>query len=172
MKKVINVLVILFVCSLVTFALNGCSLSGEAMNKTNLPGEFDFPQKNEENFPKGIIAGAIESTLTEAKTSNTNDNTLSFLYSLINQTGNEVSFSFTSELMFDYQLLNATSDIISHYSEDQNSLKEKRSVFMIQGESLQTEINFHGLEKGTYTLEVWLVDQDEDYKKSIFFTVN
>lgn len=108
-----------------------------------------------DNNPRGIWEGQMQPSLTETSTGK-------YTYSVKNQTEHEVKLEFTSSQRYDFAVKNSKGETVYLYSSVASFAQVMEEVIVKQGESLSYEIDVNGLglEKGEYTLEVWLTPKE------------
>ncbi|WP_010173313.1 BsuPI-related putative proteinase inhibitor [Bacillus coahuilensis] len=134
----------MYMVSLCLIVLSGC-------------GTTEDPTIEEENGNghSGIVAGEVESMLEE-----TGD--LTYVYTVKNQTEDEIPLSFTSSQRYDFELTNETGEVVYLHSSVTSYLQQLGEETIAQGEMLEYPIDITqvGLESGDYTLKAWMTPTD------------
>ena len=110
---------------------------------------------------KGIVAGAMEPSLT--KQDSTEQNV--YVYSVKNQTEQVKTFEFSSGQTIDFELRDKQGKVIYKDSKNKMYTQAMQEITVKQGEEFSQKIVLPELESGTYTLTVWMTAKgDQDYK--------
>jgi ABC-type molybdate transport system substrate-binding protein len=116
---------------------------------------------------QGIVAGEMAASMAEISP-------LVFRYEVKNQTEQEVNLKFTSSQRFDYSVKTKEGHEVFLFSSVASFLQALGEETLKQGEALTYKIDLKelALEKGEYTLTVWMVPQGgEKYTVTKEFTV-
>ncbi|MCA1061521.1 hypothetical protein LCL96_21675 [Rossellomorea aquimaris] len=110
---------------------------------------------------KGIVAGAMEPSLTKQDAADQNV----YVYSVKNQTEQEKTFEFSSGQKIDYELRNEKGEVVYKDSKNKMYTQALQEITVKQGEAFTQKIVLPKLESGSYTLTVWMTAKgDQDYK--------
>ncbi|WP_043931724.1 BsuPI-related putative proteinase inhibitor [Bacillus sp. EB01] len=116
---------------------------------------------------KAIVANEVEATLTEKAP-------LTFQYEVKNQTEQAVNYEFTSSQRYDYSVKDKSGKELLLFSSVASFLQALGKETLTPGGTLTYEINLHNmnLEKGEYTLTVWMTPKGgPKYKTTTNFIV-
>lgn len=120
----------------------------------------------------GIVAGDIQSTLFK-KNEQIDIGANVFTYEVKNQTTEVQNLTFTSGMEYDFKIHKKDGEEVYHFSILASFIQAIKEVELKQGESLSYDIEVPSLEKGEYTLNVWLTPQaGESYHQNLDFQVN
>ncbi|WP_423408874.1 BsuPI-related putative proteinase inhibitor [Heyndrickxia sp. MSNUG] len=128
---------------LLGFLVSGCGTENKVAN--------DEPVNGTGGGGHGIVAGEVAASLTR-------QSPLVFQYEVKNQTEQEVTLEFTSSQRYDYSVKNKDGEEIFLFSSTAAFLQALGEVKIKQGETLSYVIDLKrlSLEKGDYTLTVWM----------------
>lgn len=115
----------------------------------------------------GIVAGEVAASMTE-------ESPLIFQYEVKNQTEQEVNLKFTSSQRYDYSVKTKDGQEVFLFSSVAAFLQALGEEMLKQGEALNYVIDLKdlSLEKGEYTLTVWMTPKDgPKYKVTKEFVV-
>lgn len=137
MKKLSIILLLLGIL------VSGCGTENKVAN--------DKPVNGTGGGGHGIVAGEVAASLTP-------QSPLVFHYEVKNQTEQEVTLEFTSSQRYDYSVKNKDGEEIFLFSSTAAFLQALGEVTIKQGETLSYVIDLKrlSLEKGDYTLTVWM----------------
>ncbi|MEH7443047.1 BsuPI-related putative proteinase inhibitor [Bacillus sp. JJ1122] len=123
--------------------VSGCGTENKVAN--------DEPVNGTGGGGHGIVAGEVAASLTQ-------QSPLVFQYEVKNQTEQEVTLEFTSSQRYDYSVKNKDGEEIFLFSSTAAFLQALGEVTIKQGETLSYVIDLKklSLEKGKYTLTVWM----------------
>jgi len=127
----------------------------------------DEPVNGSDKGGQGIVAGEMAASMAEKSP-------LIFQYEVKNQTEQEVNLKFTTSQRFDYSVKTKEGHEVFLFSSVASFLQALGEETIKQGEALTYKIDLKelALEKGEYTLTVWMVPQGgEKYAVTQEFTV-
>jgi hypothetical protein len=127
----------------------------------------DEPVNGSNKGGQGIVAGEMAASMTQ-------QSPLVFNYEVKNQTEQEVTLKFTSSQRYDYSVKNKAGEEVYLFSSTAAFLQALGEVTIKQGETLSYGIDLKhlSLEKGDYTLTVWMTPQGgPKYKAEQRFSV-
>ena len=130
-------------------------------------GSDDEPVNGNVKGGQGIVAGEMAASMAEISP-------LIFQYEVKNQTEQEVNLKFTTSQRFDYSVKTKDGHEVFLFSSVASFLQALGEETIKQGEALTYKIDLKelALEKGEYTLTVWMVPQGgEKYAVTQEFTV-
>ncbi len=109
----------------------------------------------------GIVAGELEPSLEQVADGQV-------VYTVKNQTEQEMTLEFTSSQRFDYVIKSQDGEVLYHYSTVASFLQALGTETIAQGEELSYDIELPGneLKSGEYQLEVWLTPKDGEMAKT------
>lgn len=120
--------------------------------------------------PPSIIAGSIEPSLILDQQQ---DGNVKLTYKIKNQTEHIQELTFKNDIKFDYILKDASGNIIKQQSKESQVESKTTTKSLVQAEELNFKIEFDNLEKGTYTLEAWLIlDEGNKYTAKLDFKID
>lgn len=101
-----------------------------------------------------------------------NGNEEHFTYKIMNQTDREVTFKFNSGQRYDYIIRDSKGNKVSQLSEDRIHTMSLGEETVKPGESLEYNAVVKDLDKGNYTIEMWLTASGEyTFNQTKEFTV-
>jgi hypothetical protein len=153
-KRLLAMMVLLFTLGMTA----ACGMSVEQGENSGTEETSNDEQGNEDNEEtinedggQGIVAGEMEPTLTKNESGQ-------FVYTVKNQTEQEVTFEFTSSQRYDYAVKDGSGETVFLYSSAAAFMQVLGEETLAQGEELSYTIELppgEDFEGGT-TLEVWL----------------
>ncbi|MFD1039635.1 BsuPI-related putative proteinase inhibitor [Virgibacillus byunsanensis] len=135
------------------------------------------PNRNQEFNPINININPIQNNgenslsffLQEVKDSNADK---TFRYTVINE-GNQVQkLSFNTSQRYEYELFSKEHGLVERYSDGKMFLQVLQDIMLAPKEKLTYDISFSSLEKGEYSLTVFLTARGLSHsKRTITFRV-
>lgn len=146
------------ILSLSTFVLVACTDKNDGPVKEPV-GSEELP-KSEDVKNGGIISGELESTIKQEENG-------TYVYTVKNQTAQEMTLSFTSSQRFDFAVKTKEGEVLFAHSMYSSYLQAVGEEVLKQGEELNYMVELpNTLEKGEYQLEVWLTTADGELSKT------
>lgn len=122
-----------------------------------------------QSINKGI-EGELSFTLVE--TEDSTDSTKKFTYSVINEGTHNQKLSFTTSQRYEYELSSKEHGFIKRYSDGMNFLQVLKDITLSPQEELNYTISFQSLDKGNYSLTVYLAASGmNESSKTLLFTI-